>query len=146
MNSSQLGNIGEARVLSEFLKLGIPCYIPYGDGNTADLIAQFNNKLNRIQVKTTKSLNDSGAMEWKVTRQEGFHGNRVQYNVEDIDYFAFYCLETDMVCLVPFDEDFPKSTLSIRLDTYEGNRLSTMRFAKDYQISNFISNEVTTRI
>lgn len=146
MNSSQLGNIGEARVLSEFLKLGIPCYIPYGDGNTADLIAQFNNKLNRIQVKTTKSLNNSGAMEWAVTRQEGFHGNRVQYNVEDIDYFAFYCLETDIVCLVPFDENFPKRTLSIRLDTYEGNRLSTMRFAKDYQISNFISNEVTTHI
>lgn len=39
MNSSQLGNIGEVRVLSEFTKLGIPCYIPFGDGNTVDLIA-----------------------------------------------------------------------------------------------------------
>lgn len=139
MNSSQIGNIGEVRVLSEFVKLGIPCYIPYGDGNTADLIAQFNNKLNRIQIKTTSKLNKVGAMEWKVTRQEGYHGNRVQYSVEDIDYFAFYCLETDIVCLVPFDENFPTSCLTIRLDNYEGNRLSTMRFAKDYQISNFIS-------
>jgi hypothetical protein len=142
MNSSQLGNIGEARVLSEFIKLGIPCYVPFGDGNTADLIAQFNNKLNRIQVKTTKSLNSAGAMEWKVTRQEGYHGSRVQYRVEDIDYFAFYCLETDIVCLVPFDENFPKSALSIRLDDYKGNRLSTMRFVKDYQISNFVNMAV----
>lgn len=78
-------------------------------------------------------------MEWKVTRQEGYHGNRTQYNVEDIDYFAFYCLETDTVCLVPFDENFPTSCLTIRLDNYTGNRLSTMRFAKDYQISNFVS-------
>ena len=138
MNSSQLGNIGEARVLSEFVKLGIPCYLPYGDGNTADLIAEFNGKLNRIQIKTTMSLNKAGAMEWKVTRQEGFHGNRAQYNINDIDYFAFYCLETDIVCLVPFDENFPAATLSIRLDNYSGNRLSTMRFAKDFQISNFI--------
>ena len=138
MNSSQLGNIGEARVLSEFVKLGVPCYLPYGDGNTADLIAEFNGKLNRIQIKTTISLNKAGAMEWKVTRQEGYHGNRVQYNANDIDYFAFYCLETDMVCLVPFDENFPTSTLSIRLDNYSGNRLSTMRFAKDFQISNFV--------
>jgi hypothetical protein len=138
MNSSQLGNIGEARVLSEFVKLGVPCYLPYGDGNTADLIAEFNGKLNRIQIKTTTSLNKAGAMEWKVTRQEGYHGNRVQYNANDIDYFAFYCLETDMVCLVPFDENFPTSTLSIRLDNYSGNRLSTMRFAKDFQISNFV--------
>ena len=138
MNSSQLGNIGEARVLSEFVKLGIPCYLPYGDGNTADLIAQFNNKLNRIQIKTTASLNRAGAMEWKVTRQEGYHGNRTQYKVEDIDYFAFYCLETDIVCLVPFDENFPTTTLSIRLDNYSGNRLPTMRFAKDFQVVNFI--------
>ena len=138
MNSSQLGNIGEVRVLSEFVKLGIPCYIPYGDGNTIDLIAQFNNKLNRIQVKTITSLNKAGAMEWKVTRQEGYHGNRVQYNVNDIDYFAFYCLETDVVCLVPFDENFPSSSLSIRLDTYEGTRTSTMRFVSDFQISKFV--------
>ena len=138
MNSSQLGNIGEVRVLSEFVKLGIPCYIPYGDGNTIDLIAQFNNKLNRIQVKTITSLNKAGAMEWKVTRQDGYHGSRVQYNVNDIDYFAFYCLETDVVCLVPFDENFPSSSISIRLDTYEGIRTSTMRFASDFQISKFI--------
>ena len=57
-------------------------------------------------------------MEWAVTRQEGFHGNRVQYNVEDIDYFAFYCLETDIVCIVLFDENFPTSGISIRLDDY----------------------------
>ena len=138
MNSSQLGNIGEVRVLSEFVKLGIPCYIPYGDGNTIDLIAQFNNKLNRTQVKTITSPNKAGAMEWKVTRQEGYHGNRVQYNVNDIDYFAFYCLETDVVCLVPFDENFPSSSLSIRLDTYEGTRTSTMRFVSDFQISKFV--------
>lgn len=138
MNSSQLGNIGEARVLAEFVKLGVPCYIPYGDGNTADLIAEFNGKLNRIQIKTTTSLNKVGAMEWKVTRQEGYHGNRISYNLRDIDYFAFYCLETDLVCLVPFDDNFPSTTLSIRLDDYAGNRTSTMRFAKDFQIANFI--------
>jgi hypothetical protein len=39
MTTSQLGNIGESRVLSEFIKLGVPCFIPYGDGNTIDLIA-----------------------------------------------------------------------------------------------------------
>ncbi len=140
MNTSQLGNIGEVRVLSEFVKLGVPCYLPYGDGNKCDLIADFNGKLNKIQIKTTEKLNTNGAMEWKVTRQDGFHGSRVQYNKEDIDYFAFYCIETDIVCLVPFDENFPSAKLSIRMDDYTGNRLKTMRFVKDYQISNFINS------
>jgi hypothetical protein len=117
----------------------VPCYLPYGDGNTVDLIAEFNNKLNRIQIKSTATLNKAGAMEWKVTRQEGYHGNRTTYNTNNIDYFAFYCLETDIVCLVPFTEDFPTTTLSIRLDSYEGVRTSTMRFAKDYSVANIIS-------
>lgn len=79
-------------------------------------------------------------MEWKVTRQDGYHGNKIQYNKNDIDYFAFYCVETDIVCLIPFDDNFPTSTLSIRLDDYNGKRLSTMRFAHDCQIVNYVNS------
>lgn len=139
MTTNQKGNLGEVRVLSEFVKLGIPCYLPYGDGSGVDLIADFGGKLNRIQVKTTETLNKAGAMEWKTTRQEGYHGNRVTYSLNDIDYFAFYCIETDIVCLVPFDKNFPASTLSIRLDNYEGKRLSTMRFASDYSVQHIVN-------
>ena len=139
MTTNEKGNLGEARVLTEFVKLGIQCYLPYGDASHVDLIAEFNGKLNRIQVKTTEYLNRAGAMEWKVTKQEGYHGNRVNYSVDEIDYFAFYCIETDIVCLVPFDENFPTSTLSIRLDDYQGKRLSTMRFASDYSVKNIIN-------
>ena len=78
-------------------------------------------------------------MEWKTTRQEGYHGNRVTYSTNDVDYFAFYCIETDIVCLVPFDENFPVSTLSIRLDDYTGKRLSTMRFASDFSVEKIIN-------
>ena len=56
-----------------------------------------------------------------------------------IDYFAFYCIETDIVCLVPFDENFPVSTLSIRLDDYTGKRLSTMRFASDFSVEKIVN-------
>ena len=54
MNTSQLGNIGEARILAEFTKRCVPCYLPYGDGNEIDLIAIFNDKINTIQIKTTE--------------------------------------------------------------------------------------------
>lgn len=139
MTTNEKGNLGEVRVLTEFVKLGVQCYLPYGDGSGVDLIAAFNGKLNRIQVKTTEHLNRNGAMEWKVTRQEGYHGNRVAYSLSDIDYFAFYCIETDIVCLVPFDENFPASNITIRLDDYQGKRLNTMRFASDYSVSKFVN-------
>ena len=139
MTTTQLGNIGEVKVLAEFTKLGIPCFLPYGDGNRIDLIADFNGRLNRIQIKTCEHLNKAGAMEWKVTRQEGYHGNRVTYSPDEIDYFAFYCLETDIVCLVPFDKNFPIKTISIRLDNFDGVRLKTMRFASDYSVSKIVN-------
>ena len=140
MTTNEKGNLGEVRVLSEFVKLGIQCYLPYGDGSGVDLVADFGGKLNRIQVKTTEKLNRAGAMEWKITRQEGYHGNRISYTLGEIDYFAFYCIETDIVCLVPFDKDFPTTTLSIRLDDYAGTRLSTMRFASDYSVANIAAS------
>ena len=139
MTSNQKGNLGEVRVLSEFVKLGVQCYLPYGDGSGVDLIAEFNGKLNRIQVKTSEHLNKAGAMEWSVTRQEGYHGNRATYSTDDIDYFAFYCIETDIVCLVPFTKDFPTNAISIRLDNYTGRRLSTMRFASDFSVEKIIN-------
>lgn len=140
MTTNEIGNLGEVKVLSEFVKLGIQCYLPYGDGSEVDLIADFNGKLNRIQIKTTEHLNKVGAMEWKVTRQEGYHGNRANYSLNKIDYFAFYCVETDIVCLIPYDANFPINAISVRLDDYNGKRLNTMRFASDYSVKKITGN------
>ena len=49
-----IGNLGEAKVLAKFVELGIQVYTPFGDGSVVDLIADFNGKLNRIQVKSTE--------------------------------------------------------------------------------------------
>ena len=51
MNSKDKGNLGQALTLAEFIKYNIPVAIPFGDNNRYDLIADFNGKLNRIQIK-----------------------------------------------------------------------------------------------
>jgi hypothetical protein len=58
MNSKRIGNLGEAKVLCKFVELGIPVYLPFGDNEKADLIADFNGKLNKIQIKTSKKAED----------------------------------------------------------------------------------------
>lgn len=140
MNTSQLGNIGEAKILWEFAKRQIPVFLPYGDGNRIDLIADFGGRLNKIQIKTTEKLHDNSYMIWKITRQEGYHGNRIKYSQEDLDYFCLYCLETDIICLVPFNEIQNQNTIQIRLDSYDGTRLKTMRFASDYSIDKIMAD------
>ena len=137
MNTSQLGNIGEAKVLCKFAELQVPVYLPYGDGNDIDLIAIFNGKINTIQVKTTEKLHENSYMIWKLTKQDGYHGSRKCYDA-NIDYFALYCLETDVLCLVPYLETEGKKTIQIRLDSYSGRRLSTMHFVQDFSFENQI--------
>ena len=53
MNTKQVGNIGEAAILSKLVEYGVSVYIPFGDNEKADLVADFNGKLVRIQVKTS---------------------------------------------------------------------------------------------
>ena len=40
MNSKRIGNIGEAKVLAKFVEMGMPVYIPFGDNEKADLVAE----------------------------------------------------------------------------------------------------------
>ena len=115
IDTSAIGNIGESRVLFELTRLGIQCYLPYCGTGDIDLVANIN-----------------GAMEWKTTRQDGFHGKRAPYNHSSIDYFALYCVDTDTVCFVKYEEGFPSFTISIRPDNYPGHRKSGMRFVSDY--------------
>ena len=89
-NTTNIGNIGYAKVLSKFVQLEVPVYTPFAEGYVADLIAEFGGKLNKIQIKTTEKVHDGDYMKWKITRQEGYHGNKIQYTADEVDYFAVY--------------------------------------------------------
>lgn len=136
-NTSNIGNIGQAKVIAKFVELGIPVFTPFGEGYTTDLIADFNGKLNKIQIKTTENLHDDCYMVWKITHQQGYHGTRIKYTADEVDYFALYCIETNILCLVPYNKA-QTNEITIRLDSYEGNRTKVMKFASEYKFENFI--------
>lgn len=117
MTTKQIGNIGEAKVLSEFVRLGVPVYLPFGDNEKADLIADFNGKLNRIQVKTSQKIIDSDKVGFSLVSSTVHRQNGVKhiYTEDEIDYFAFYNLERDRVYLISIKEEgLPKNEVTIR--------------------------------
>ena len=67
INTKRYGNIGEAMAVSLFVKHGVPIAIPFGDNKKYDLIAEFNGKLNKIQVKTSISKAENGSVTFDVT-------------------------------------------------------------------------------
>lgn len=103
MTTKQLGNIGEAKTLAKFVELQIPVYIPFGDNEKADLIAEFNGKLNRIQVKTSEEWINSekfiiSLVSSTTHRKQGI---KHKYNCNEVDYFACYNLQSNVLFLLP---------------------------------------------
>lgn len=130
MNNNAIGNLGEAIVLQEFLKYGIQCYLPYGDGARADLVADFNGKLNKIQIKTCEKATNN-IMTWKV----GGGSCHKIYQNNEIDYFALCCIEKQIVCIVPFSNQ--RSSITIRADTIK-EKTYNMHFASEYSLENIL--------
>ena len=113
MDTKGVGNIGEAKVLCKFVELGIPVYLPFGDNERSDLIAEFNGKLNKIQVKTSVKAED-GKMIFDLTSSTQHRSNGVKhkYTTSEIDYFACYNIARDKIFLIAVDK--PRSSITIR--------------------------------
>lgn len=121
MNTKFIGNVGEAKTLSKFVELGIPVYIPFGDNEKSDLIAEFNGKLNKIQCKTSLSIKDNKICFSLVSST--FHrknGVKHVYSNDEIDYFSLYNIETNILLLIPIETIEGMKSISFRVPFKEG--------------------------
>lgn len=131
-----IGKLGEAKVLTKFTELGIQVYLPFGEGSSVDLIAEFNGKLNRIQVKSTEKENN-GTLVFSICSTTIQKDRKIQkhiYSADEIDYFALYSSITDEVYLLPIEE-VPTKKFSLR---YKEPYNSKSHKAEDYLLSRIL--------
>ncbi|MBR1802567.1 MAG: hypothetical protein IJ777_01145 [Clostridia bacterium] len=146
MNSKMIGNIGEAKVLCKFVELGIPVYVPFGDNEKADLVADFNGKLNKIQVKTSiKTENGGMVFDLTSSTKHRKNGTRHVYTADEIDYFACYSIARDKVFLIKV-RDAPNTSLTIRYEKPKNNQVPGIKFEKDYLIENVLHIKTSYKI
>lgn len=132
-----LGDIGVAVVIEKFLKHGINVLIPFDDNSTYDLVIYVNEKFYKIQVKTTeKVLKNESLIKFDVTKSNPYSKIDPKYIKNEVDYFAFYCIENDWCGLLDFDEYKPSLSFRIRNPITNQNR--GIRFAQDYVIEDQI--------
>lgn len=138
MNSKRIGNIGEAKVLAKFVEMGIPIYIPFGDDEKADLIAEFDGKLNKIQVKTSiKSKNGCSIFDLTSSTAHRTNGERRKYLNSEIDYFALYSLDRDKIYLMKVPDN-PMSAITIRFEDTKSGTKSRVNYESDFLIENVL--------
>ena len=139
MNSKAKGNIGEGVVLSEFVKRGIQVSIPFGDNARYDLIAEFNGKLNKIQVKYGNEINEAGSIICNCISSTNHTTNKHYTTYEnDIDYFAFYLVPLDRTILVPIEDIGTKKRLAVRIEKSKNNRSDKAAYIDDYSIDKIL--------
>lgn len=115
MNSKNKGNIGEALTIAEFTKYNIPVAVPFGDNTRYDLIADFNNKLNRIQVKYCNRVTSNDSVICPCASSTNHTTNKHYSTYEnEVDYFVFYIVMWDVLLLVPMDKIGSQKTITFR--------------------------------
>lgn len=142
MTTKQLGNIGEAKALYKFVSLQIPVYQAFGDNERSDLIADFNGKLQRIQVKTSEKCED-GKVTFNLVSSTIHRKNGVKhkYTKEEVDYFVLYNLDSDMLLLVPIELVLGRTTVSFNIVWKpSGNQYTSLNW-KDFEFENVINKE-----
>ena len=97
-----VGGCGEAIVVAEFLKRGVPVYRPMVDTG-ADLVVDINGSLQRVQVKSSASTRRSVC--FHLGRRNPNRGSGescwLKYDNGSVDWYALCCIGHGYTALVP---------------------------------------------
>lgn len=134
------GNTTEMECMLEFMKLGYQVSIPFGEDSRYDFIADINDKLYKIQCKTSSEIVENDvvvSIKFKTVRQSGSKATnwtRTKYGENEIDYFA--TSYQGKCYLVPLKECSNEKTL--RIVPPKNNQVKGINFLKDYELSEVV--------
>ena len=140
INSKMKGQISEARALYEFQKRNIPVCIPWGDNERYDMIAEFNGKFNRIQVKTSnEEQNGAICCYCRSSTNHTTNKNLTTYE-NDVDYFVFVNQTYDLIAIVPIEEVGDKKQIRLRIQPTANGQTTNVRFFSDFSFEKMFDN------
>jgi predicted AAA+ superfamily ATPase len=134
LNLKARGDLAELMVASDLLRRGHKIAIPYGEDCDFDLVLVREGRLERVQVKYTRS--DNAVINVRCRSHSLTNGKirrTKQYTAKTIDLLAVYDATTDRCYYVPATElGEGRSTLFLRLTpARNGQRIGT-HSAADY--------------
>jgi PD-(D/E)XK endonuclease len=102
VNTKAIGERTEAIILAEFLKVGFPVLLPFGDNQRYDLVVEVNGVFKRVQCKTARVI-QSGSVLCFNARSTNPRRDGGSYRSQ-ADLFAVYSNHTKQVYVLAVDE------------------------------------------
>lgn len=102
------------------------------------MIAEFNNKFNRIQIKTANEERN-GAIQCYCRSSKNHTTNKIYSTyVGQIDYFVFYNENYDKIALVPIEKIGNKKVISLRIYPTRNQQITNIKFFDDFSFDKII--------
>jgi Holliday junction resolvase-like predicted endonuclease len=128
------GDLAEVMVAADLLRRGYKIAIPYGEDWDYDLIARRSDRLERVQVKYTRS---DGRIVTVKCRSQSLTNGKVRatkcYTAAMVNWIAVYDETTDRCYYVPASElGGGRNTISLRLKPAKNMQQTGLRPAERY--------------
>jgi hypothetical protein len=129
------GDLAELKVAADLIDRGCRLSIPFGEDCDYDLIADYEGRLHRVQVKYTRS---DGFIVQVRCRSQSLTNGKVRttkrYTPRTVDWIATYDSTTERCYYCPSRElgESGRSVLTLRLRPARNGQLSGIRIAEDY--------------
>lgn len=133
MNSKRVGNIGEAYALAKLVELGIPVYQQFGDNEPADYLIVVNNKILKVQVKSSDTY-DGNKVVFDLTSStiHRKNGNKHKYTIDEVDLFICFDITTKEIFIVKNTGNM--SGITIRYTEPRNNQQTGINYAANYSL------------
>lgn len=147
-NELNIGRAGEYLVLADLLIRGIECF-DTGQGVGFDVVAINDNKLIRLQVKTTSGLRKTYQRRNPVyffhINRRGREGKHI-YERDSFDGFALVSLDIRKVFYLNFDEKVKSHSICIRDKDINYGDVNRGLYYQDLTWENFINEHNKSKI
>ncbi|MGB2878249.1 MAG: group I intron-associated PD-(D/E)XK endonuclease [Dehalococcoidales bacterium] len=119
MNTTQFGALGESKTITKLMELGFDVFTPAFDRNSEfDIIACKDNKLYKIQVKSTSSAaGDSYVVRLASNRPNNSKRTRMKkFKPSSCDILVVYIYPLDVLCFIdPIELTNRPNAINMRL-------------------------------
>ena len=136
LTSNDKGNIAEAAITLEAIKLGIDVLKPIAEHGRYDLVFDLGDRLLRVQCKWGAYKRELGIITVRVggSRHTPSGYLRSTYSAREIDAVAIYCGELKETFLVPIEVAAGRSALRLRVTPPRNSQRASINLAQDYPL------------
>ncbi|QLG50109.1 group I intron-associated PD-(D/E)XK endonuclease [Natrinema halophilum] len=131
MNTKQVGDETEARIITALIAEGYSVSLPFGDNDKYDLVLDTGKRFLRVQCKT--GWVEGNVVRFKTASKTTTDGDMTMEDYDgEIDAFAVRCKENNELYWVPIEDCGKKSTYlrltEPKIDHPNVNHAETYRF------------------